>query len=341
MRIFVTGATGFIGAHFIERALAAGCSIVGLYRSERPEIADVARMLRERGALLIRGEIERPEQFADALGGVDCVCHFAGAFREAGADEHYFERVNVEGTMRMLKAAAAHDVRRFVYCSTAGVYGQQVSGMIDERAPVRPWNSYERSKLAAEAVVRASALALGLEYVILRPTAVYGPRDERLRKLFLSVAKGRFPLFGRGEGRRHMIYVTDLADAFLRACLAPAAANQELIVAGPRAVPLREILETLARLAERRTFGPRLPLAPMLAFAGLVEDVCARLRVRPPIYRRRMDFYLNDAAFDCSRAQQTLQWSPRVDLPEGLAATLASLRSPGAASSAYAEAVSS
>jgi nucleoside-diphosphate-sugar epimerase len=137
--------------------------------------------------------------------------------------------------------------------------------------------------------------------------------------------------FGRGEGRRHMIYVTDLVDAFLRACTLASAANQELIVAGPRAVPLHELLDTLAHAANRRAFGPQLPLKSMLALAAVVEDVCTKFNVAPPIYRRRMDFYLNDAAFDSSRAQQTLEWRPRVDLPEGLAATLASHQSRGAA----------
>lgn len=331
MRIFVTGATGFIGAHFIERAVSAGHSVVGLYRSERKEHSGITALLRGRGATLVRGDILQPGAFSSALAGVDCVCHFAAAFRESGADDLYFERTNVEGTRQVLNAAAAHRVRRFVHCSTAGIYGRQADGVIDENAPIRPWNGYERSKLAAEAVVRASAPAAGMEYVILRPTAVYGPRDERLKKLFDSVAKGRFPLFGRGDGRRHMIYVTDLVDAFLRACVLPSAANKELIIAGPRAATLREILETLARAANRRVFGPRLPLKPMLALAGIVEDVCTKLNVAPPIYRRRMDFYLNDAAFDSSRAQEALDWRPKVDLPEGLSSTLASLRGPQAA----------
>jgi nucleoside-diphosphate-sugar epimerase len=328
VRIFVTGATGFIGAHFVEHALTAGHEVIGLHRSKRVDSGQIAALLQRRGAQLIRGDILDPASFQEALGGVDCVCHFAGAFREADADERYFERTNVEGAASVLRAAAANGVRRFVHCSTAGIYGQRVSGVVDESTPIRPWNSYERSKLAAEAAVRRAAKEAGMEYVILRPSAVYGPRDERLRKLFRAVAKGRFPLFGRGEGRRHMIYVTDLVDAFLRACSAPSARNQELIVAGPRAATLREILETAARAAQRRAFGPVLPLKPMLALAGVVEDACAKLNWRPPIYRRRMDFYLNDAAFDSSRAQQLLGWRPRVDLLEGFSATLAAEREP-------------
>jgi dihydroflavonol-4-reductase len=251
-----------------------------------------------------------------------CVCHFAAAFREPRAEQTFFDRANVEGTANVMRAAVAQRVKRFVYCSTAGIYGQRVSGIVDERAPIRPSNNYERSKLAAEHEVRNQARAANLEYVILRPAAVYGPRDERLLRMFQSVGKGRFPLFGAGEGRRHLIYVTDLADAFLRACTEPGAANQELIVAGPKAVPLRDLLSTLAHAANRTSFGPQLPLKPMVALAALVEDVCHALNLPPPIYRRRMDFYTTDIEFDSSRARQILNWQPKVDLTDGLAATL-------------------
>jgi nucleoside-diphosphate-sugar epimerase len=263
---------------------------------------------------------------------VDCVVHFAAAFREAGIDEEYFRRVNVDGTANLLAAAHAQGVKRFVLCSTAGIYGQRVPGVIDESKPVSPWNAYERSKVDAEDEVRRGARAFGMEYVILRPTAVYGPRDERLLKLFRSAARGRFPLFGAGEGRRHMVYVSDLADAFLRACTQAGAANEEMIVAGPEAVPLREMLRTLAHLANRRSCGPRLPLRPMLRLAAITEDVCNRLKIKPPLYRRRMDFYTNDAAFDWSRARRVLGWEPKVRLRDGLARTLRAHEPPARAS---------
>jgi len=341
MRIFVTGATGFIGAHFVERAVTEGHEVTGLYRSNGARHRAVIERLRERGASLRRGDVLKPESFADMVRGSDSVCHFAAAFRESGADEGYFKRMNVEGTSNVVRAAAAAGVKRFIHCGTAGIYGQRVAGTIDESTPIRPWNSYERSKLAADERVREIATSAGMEYVILRPTAVYGPRDERLLKLFRSVEKGRFPLFGAGEGRRHMIYVTDLADAFLRACTAPSAANQELIVAGPKAVPLREMLQTIARAANRPAFGPRLPLKPMLALAAVVEDTCKVFKISPPIYRRRMDFYLNDAAFDSRQAQSVLGWQPKVDLAEGCAATLNALRHErtGAAATSVAQAI--
>jgi nucleoside-diphosphate-sugar epimerase len=313
MRIFVTGANGFIGSHFIDHASIAGHEVIGL--SRRPAAA------RDRFSL-IQGDVCNPGSFEAALRDVDCVCHFAAAFREAGQDETHFHRVNVEGTARLMAAAHAQGVKRFVLCSTAGIYGRRVEGVIDESRPPRPWNAYERSKLEAENEVRRIAGLYAMEYVILRPTAVYGPRDQRLQKLFRSTARGRFPLFGRGDGRRHMVYVTDLADAFLRACVRPEAANQEMIIAGPEAVPLRVMLQTLATLSNRRSSGPRLPLTPMLGLAAVTEDVCRLLKIDPPLYRRRMDFYTNDAAFDCARARSILGWEPKVGLQEGLARTV-------------------
>ena len=82
------------------------------------------------------------------------------------------------------------------------------------------------------------------------------------------------------------------------------------------------MLQTLATLSNRRRCGPRLPLQPMLGLAAVTEDLCRWLKIDPPLYRRRMDFYTNDAAFDCSRARSVLGWTPKVGLKEGLASTL-------------------
>jgi len=334
MKLFVTGACGFIGSHFIEHAVEAGHDIVGLHRGDRTtDQRPTYSLLEQLGVNWVAGDVLERETLQEALRGVDCVVHFAAAFREGGVDDDYFRRVNVDGTANLLAAAKLQGVKRFVLCSTAGIYGRQVPGLIDESRPVLPWNAYERSKVEAEDEVRRQASAAGMEYVILRPTAVYGPRDERLLKLFRSAARGRFPLFGAGEGRRHMVYVSDLADAFLRACEQPGAANQEMIVAGPEAVPLREMLRQLAQLSRRRSCGPRLPLAPMLGLAAITEDVCKRFKIDPPLYRRRMDFYTNDAAFDASRARRVLGWEPRVSLSEGLARTLRSNQAPANAMS--------
>jgi len=91
-------------------------------------------------------------------------------------------------------------------------------------------------------------------------------------------------------------------------------------------MPLRDMLQILARAADRRSAGPQLPLTPMLMLAALVEDVCKPLKIKPPIYRRRMEFYRSDAAFDCSRAQRLLGWEAKIPLKDGLNRTMEAYR---------------
>ncbi|MET0985885.1 MAG: NAD(P)-dependent oxidoreductase [Steroidobacteraceae bacterium] len=318
MRFFVTGALGFIGAHFIDRALAEGHTVLGLYRSASGRKERLLRSLTDKGAHLKRGDVLDPNSYRPLLTGVECVCHFAAAFNGPFHSEQEFHDINVKGTEALLLSAADCAVQRLVFCSTAGIYGQHVPGIIDESATPQPWNAYERSKHAAEERVRTLASQRQMQFVILRPAVVYGPGDERLLKLFRSASKGQFPLFGSGRGRRHMIHVSDVANAFLLACTRDSAANQEMIVAGPEAVPLCDLLKKLATVLERRRCGPRLPLAPMLFLAAVVEDLCRWLGVRPPISRRRMGFYISDAAFDCTRAKQLMGWEPVIGLSEGL-----------------------
>jgi len=330
MRLVVTGVLGFIGSHFAELALKQGHQVIGLCNSKAPNKESLRARLTSRGAVLVEGDILKPETLRPAMQGSDCVCHFAAAFRESGADDDHFLKTNVRGTSNVLREAAAANVRRIVMCSTAGIYGKSVEGVIDENFPVRPWNVYERSKVLAEEELRRQAPQLGLEYVILRPTAVYGPRDERLLKLFRSASRGRFPLFGPCEGRRHMVYVADLVQAFLKACTSEQAASEELIIAGPRAVPLKDLLQELAVVVDRPTVGPRLPLKPMQWLSAIVEDVSKFIHLSPPLYRRRMDFYLNDSAYSTRRAETVLGWRPSVDLSEGLHRTLEAYRGQGA-----------
>ncbi|HWN05666.1 MAG TPA: NAD-dependent epimerase/dehydratase family protein [Steroidobacteraceae bacterium] len=329
MRIFVTGATGFVGRHFVEHALAASHQVSALHRPESPKKQALVEDLQARGVDFHAGDVEDQASLESAMRGADCVCHFASAFRETGVSDDYFLAVNVTGARNAVEAAAAQGVRRFVFCSTAGIYGSRVQGVVNETAPLNPANIYEQSKVEAENVVRKETVAHGIEYAIIRPAVVYGPHDERLVKMFAAASRGRFPLFGQGKGRRHMVYVGDVVDAALRACVVPAAAGEEMIVAGPRAAPLSEILEVLARVVGRAKAGPRLPLAPMMALAAVTEDTGKFLGIKPPIYRRRMDFYRNDAAFDCSRAMRVLGWKPQVDLEDGFRRTLESYRLEG------------
>ena len=330
MRLLVTGGTGFIGSHLAEQGRRLGAEVVVLGLTERPEERANAALLEGQGVEVVAGSITEAELCRQAVRGATHVFHLAVAMREGGKSDEFFESVNLDGTRRMLEASAEEGVRRFVYCSTIGIYGHRAPGITREDSPLAPGNIYERTKVAAEQLVREFGAERSLPHTILRPADVYGPRDQRLLKLFKGVSAGRFPLFGAGEGRRHMIYVDDVVSGFFRACERDAALGEGFILAGPRACTLRELVAEVQAATGSPRYGFRLPLRPMLALSAAVEDVSRVLGVDPPIYRRRMDFFWSDSEFDTTRARRALDWAPRVDLPEGIRRTLADYRTSGA-----------
>jgi nucleoside-diphosphate-sugar epimerase len=329
MKLLVTGGTGFIGSHLAEEGKRRGAQVVVLGLTDRPEEQANAALLARQGVEILPGSITDPELCARAMRGATHVFHLAVAMREGGKSDEFFETVNLDGTRRLLEAAGAGRVQRFVYCSTIGIYGHRAPGVTSEQTALRPGNIYERTKVAAERMVRELAFAAKVEFSILRPADVYGPRDQRLLKLFRGVSRGRFPLFGSGSGRRHMVYVDDVVSAFFAACEREEAAGQGMIVAGPRPCTLRELIEAVRQATGSARYGWRLPLAPMLATAAVVEDFCQALKIDPPIYRRRMDFFTSDSAFDTSRARRLLGWAPAVELDEGVRRTYDAYRAAG------------
>jgi nucleoside-diphosphate-sugar epimerase len=324
MRLLVTGGTGFIGSHLAEEGRRRGADVVVLGLTDRPEEQANAALLSRAGAEVLSGSITDAELCRRAARGATHIFHLAVAMREGGKGDEFFESINLDGTRHLLEAASIQRVERFVYCSTIGIYGHKAPGITREDSPLAPGNIYERTKVSAELLVRDFAERCGVPTVILRPADVYGPRDQRLLKLFKGVARGRFPLFGSGKGRRHMVYVDDVVSAFFRACERDEALGEGLIVAGPSACTLRQLLDEIAHATGSRRYGMRLPLAPMLGLAAVVEDVSAALGIDPPIYRRRMDFFHSDSEFDTSRARRVLGWEPKVDLKEGIRRTLES-----------------
>jgi nucleoside-diphosphate-sugar epimerase len=329
MKLLVTGGTGFIGSHLAEEGRRRGAEVVVLGLTGRPEERANAELLGRLGVEIISGSITDPELCRRAARGATHIFHLAVAMREGGKSDEFFETINLDGTRHLLQAATKEKVQRFVYCSTIGIYGHRAPGITTEESPVSPGNIYEQTKVAAERLVRDFAENCGLPSTVLRPADVYGPRDQRLLKMFKGVARGRFPLFGAGKGRRHMVYVDDVVSAFFKACEREAAVGEGLIIAGPRACTLRELLDRVTSVSGSRRYGIRLPLAPMLVVAAVVEDVWGALALDPPVYRRRMDFFHSDSEFDTSKARRVLGWEAQVDLEDGIRRTFEAYKEHG------------
>ena len=322
-RVLVTGAGGFIGSHLAADQHSRGRRVVALDLDP----SRVAHLEQPGRFEIVQGDFTDPAVARRALNGVDTVFHLAAAHLGTRASEADHWRVNVEGVRGLADAAREAGVRRFVHCSTVGVYGRVQDPPADENSPCRPDLAYERTKLAGEAVVEAAIRDRGLPAVILRPVWVYGPGCPRTEKLFRLVRKGRFPVTKAGDALRHCIYIRDMVEAFDRAAEAPAALGEVIIVGDDVATTVRSLVDEIAALVGSRP--PRsLPL-PVLRLAAVLGELIYRsLGKEPPISRRSIKFYTNSTAFDIAKARRVLGWNPRYDLATGLAETFRFLSSP-------------
>ena len=319
MRLLVTGATGFVGSQLAIEAARRGHEVTGTGRSAGGKVVSD---LSTAGVRYVAGDLTDAAFAAAITRNITHVCHLAAAWREAAAPAEHFERVNVAGSMALASAAAANGVGVFVFCSTIGVHARVARAPVSEQSPFDATNPYETSKLHAEQRLIEFARQTPMRIAVLRPADAYGPGDTRLLRLFRSVQSGRFPLIGPGDGRRHMLFVEDLVNAFLAACEANFPSGEVFIVAGPESTTLRELLRQLALLTGSRRFGFRVPRWLMQVAAAVVEDLSRLLNRAPPLHRRTLDFYRTDVTYDTRKAQQTLQWQPSVGLNEGLRRTL-------------------
>jgi nucleoside-diphosphate-sugar epimerase len=164
---------------------------------------------------------------------------------------------------------------------------------------------------------------------VVRPTGIYGPGDLRLLKMFRLIQLGRFPIFGDGRAYTHLVYVTDLVQGMELGARHPDAPGRAFFIGGPRPVSVNELCASVARTLGVPAPGWRLPARPLLLLAGIVEDASKLVGVKPPIYRRRVQFFTKNRAYDISRARVELGFEPRVELAEGLRRTAAWYRRRG------------
>lgn len=327
MRILVTGATGFIGSRLTLYCLDQGHSVRALGRENNPAEALNARLMRERGAEVGLESIANRDAMMQAAQNIDVVFHMAAAQHEANVPDSYFHDINVEGTRTMLDAGVRANVKCFVHGSTIGVYGSADGGSIGEHSPLKPGNIYEETKLDAERLVDEYADKLPTS--IARISETYGPGDMRLLKLFKGIQKNRFLLLGSGKNLHHLIYIDDLIEGLLLASGSEEARGKAFVFVGREAVETRRLVAEVATQLNSKGSVPRLPLAPFLALAAIMEAVCRPLGIQPPLHRRRMDFFRKSFEFTGAGAREVLGFVPKTELAEGVAATLRWYRESG------------
>jgi len=325
VKVFVTGATGFVGSHLAAALVERGDDVVCLAR--RPE---QAAFLASCGARAALGSLEDAPSLAAALANVEVVYHVAGL--TSAPSEREFLEVNVEGTRRLMSAAAATapGVRRFVYVSTLAAVGPaRRGGRLTEDSPCRPVTAYGRSKLAGEVVVRGSP---ALPWTIVRPGVVYGPRDRELLRMFRIARLGFVPVFGLGRQGVSLVHVADLVRAILLAGAEPRAVTQTYHIAHPTALSQRD----LARAIGRAVLGGRSPVvvpvpavvaAPIVRVIGRAAAATGRRSVVSG--DKLAEFLAPSFATSVAKAERELGWRAAIEPEAGFSSTAAWYRTEG------------
>ncbi len=323
VRALVTGATGFIGSHICERLAAAGNRVRALVRPSS-DVANLSQMEAE----LARGDLRDPESLSSSLRGVDVVFHNAARVADWGRWED-FAAVGVQGTENLLHAALEHGVPRFVHMSSASVYGLRRirrRTVTEAKGPnPRPgrWDHYARAKIAAERTVLRRGAEGGIGVTLLRPTAVFGPRDRTVvPRLAALLTDRRLRLVGDGSNPILGVYVGDVADAAVRAAGLPEAVGQTYQLDGPGDLSQAEFMFLLADMLGQPRPLPGLPVDVLYVLAFL-NEFWAHLnrRAEPPgLTRYLVALTGGQAFFDDTKARVELGWKPRT-LREGLELT--------------------
>lgn len=317
MKVLVTGGTGFTGKALVKRLIDEGYEVVSLDYQEGLKTGEI----RGWGAKVVIGSVTDREIVDECMEGVDIVHHMAAAFRELDVPDSYYDEVNVGGTKNVLESAFAHKVKKFIYTSTCGVHGNVDNPPGDENAPIQPADYYQRTKYEAEPLVNEYCRK-GMETVILRPAAIYGPGDpERFYMIFKRVNKGFFPMFGSGRTYYHPLYIDNLVDALMLAMEPGKGVGEAYLIADEEYVEIETLVRKTAQALGVEVKIPHFPVMPLVIAGHICEKLCRPFNITPPIFPRRVDWYRQNRAFRIDKAKRELGYAPKIDLDEGLKRT--------------------
>lgn len=318
MKVFITGASGFIGRALARYYRQQGSAVCGIDFNADPEWGVVA------------GDLAEPETWRDHLQGVDLVIHTAAIVSNTASMDLAW-RVNVKGTADLLNACAEAGVKRFVQLSSVAAYGFDYPEDVTEDHPLRPMgNTYVDTKIASEHAVLAFHTGGRLDCTIVRPGDVYGPGSKPWVILPLEmIASGKFLLPAHGEGLFSPVYIDDLVRGIALAAGSDAGRGQIYNISGDGPVSCNEFFSYHARMlgggGKLRTVSTR--TAILLAETG--RRIVQLFGGQTELGRGAIDMLSRSAGYSIEKARQQLAYVPDVSLEEGMQRTEAWAREVG------------
>lgn len=320
MRIFVTGATGFIGTHLVKQLAEDGHEVHVLYRNP-----DLLNSLGHKNIIPFRGSLDQPETLDKAMEGCRQVYHLAAMAVVWTKDPSRIIQTNLEGTRTIFELSLKHKVHRVVYTSTAGVMQHAGNKLLDETQPyaIDHFTAYEASKAETEKLADEYVLR-GLDIVIVRPTRVYGPgrlsNANGTTRMIDRYLRGKWPFIpGNGKSIGNYTLVQDVARGHILAMEKGRKGHRYLL--GGDNLDYNKFFKQLREVSGVRHRMFRIPFWMMLVISNSMMLYSRLTGKRPLITPTHVRKFNMNWAISLEKAKRELQFQPR-NLKEGLQITL-------------------
>ena len=321
-RVFITGASGFIGRTLFDRYRADGHQVTG------------CDLVADDGRGIVHGDVAVEGPWQDHMAGCELVIHTAASvsLKMEGAEHTW--RSNVLGTAHALAGAERAGAARFVHFSSVTVFGLEFPDGVDERYPVRStFIPYPDSKIASEQVVLQAHVEGRVPCTIVRPGDVYGPRSRAWAIIPAELIKARrFTLPGGGRGIHSPVYVDNLVDGVVLAAGSPEAVEEIFTLSDGIGVPYKDFFAPYAEAVGRRLITLPTPVA--LGSAAVIQRLARLAPGDNEINPGSARYLLRRGTYSNAKARRVLGWEPKVGVDEGLERTVAWLRAEGYAAQA-------
>jgi uncharacterized protein YbjT (DUF2867 family) len=275
VNIFVTGGTGFVGREIVRQLHGIGHRVRCLVRD-----VERAKAVLPSSVALHPGDLSDPESLADGVKGCQSVIHLVGIIVEKGRST--FERVHVQGTQDMVRAAARGEIRQFIHMSALGSR---------DDAPSR----YHQTKYRAEQIVKGS----GMDWTIFRPSVIFGPGDRFVNLLARIIQSSPVvPVIGRGETKIQPISVRNVASCFALAVGNPVSYQEIYELGGPQRLTYMQVYQIISNILEKKKKSIHIPIS-LIKPGALISEL---LLPRPPITREQLKLLQEDNICDSINA---------------------------------------
>ncbi|MDR8393192.1 NAD-dependent epimerase/dehydratase family protein [Aliifodinibius sp. S!AR15-10] len=316
MKAFVTGGTGFIGSHLVDTLINEQ-----KFSEIRCLVRNNEKWLKGNDYIKVPGDLHDLNTLKDAMTDVDVIFHAAGVVKAPSWQQ--FQRANIDATENILRIAQKQGVKKMVILSSLAAAGPSENGTpVSERDPMRPVSMYGRSKKEMEEMIHQVA-SEEQSITILRPPAVYGPREDQIYSFFKMMDKHICPIIGDGESPKiSMVYVMDVILGMLQAAKQQVPGVHTYFISGKQLHTWNEIKETSTKVLGKKAIPIYIKPGVVKKIAGAVEKAASFFGTYPVINREKANELVLEWTCSIDKAQRELNFEPKYTLAEGISRTI-------------------